>query len=133
MRITGVRFIYTFFRFALSYGRFLHRIKKRRGENGVTGTLRQPGRHFAIVTTASLPWMTGTSVNPLLRAAYLAEHDCKVTLVVPWLAPADQQLVHPSQIFQHPEEQEHYILEWAHKRIGFTPSFGRASTIRGAG
>ena len=89
-------------------------------------TLREPGRHFCIVTTASLPWMTGTSVNPLLRAAYLAhrgETSCRVTLVVPWLPLCDQKLVHPNAIFENPEQQKEHVRGWLSGRVDFDPSF----------
>lgn len=82
-------------------------------------------RHVAIVTTASLPWMTGTAVNPLFRAAYLAESAKQnVTLLVPWLCKSDQELVYPSDVtFTSPEEQETYIRNWLEERVGFKADF----------
>ncbi|KAK3194855.1 hypothetical protein Dsin_026165 [Dipteronia sinensis] len=82
-------------------------------------------QNIAIFTTASLPWMTGTAVNPLFRAAYLAKDGKrKITLVIPWLSLKDQELVYPSNItFSSPSEQEKYVLQWLEERTGFKSSF----------
>ncbi|CAM9635912.1 unnamed protein product [Chrysoparadoxa australica] len=67
-----------------------------------------------VVTTATLPWMTGTAVNPLLRAAYLARGRDKgmVTIMVPWLEDEDQVVLFGEKKFDHQEEQEKYLRKW---------------------
>ncbi|KAH6779845.1 digalactosyl diacylglycerol deficient 2 [Perilla frutescens var. hirtella] len=82
-------------------------------------------QHIAIFTTASLPWLTGTSVNPLFRAAYLAKDDeRKVTLVIPWLKLEDQHHVYSNKItFNSTSEQETYVRQWLEERTGFSSSF----------
>ena len=51
-------------------------------------------RRICIVTTASLPWRTGTAVNPLARALYLTRGRPRhyVTLVIPWLGNHQEQV-----------------------------------------
>jgi digalactosyldiacylglycerol synthase len=82
-------------------------------------------QHVAIFTTASLPWMTGTAVNPLFRAAFLAKDGSrKVTLVIPWLSLQHQKLVYPNNItFTSPSEQQAYVRQWLQERISFSPAF----------
>ncbi|EIE20880.1 hypothetical protein COCSUDRAFT_2635, partial [Coccomyxa subellipsoidea C-169] len=82
-------------------------------------------RHVAIVSTATIPWMTGTAVNPLLRAAYMAHcTDLKVTFVVPWLARCDQDTVFPNNLsFEAPHQQEVCMREWVKQRTGLSPEF----------
>eukprot|EP00798_Chlamydomonas_sp_ICE-L_P023527 gene23527-9050_t len=83
-------------------------LAKKRQQPRDTRSVREPGRQISIVTTASLPWMTGTSINPLLRAAYLAaDGSRKVTLVIPWISKTDQACVFPPNIeLDTPQQQE---------------------------
>eukprot|EP00891_Asterochloris_glomerata_P002916 jgi/Astpho2/2916/Aster-01063 len=92
--------------------------------HGGRSSLREPGRHVTVVTTAAIPWMTGTAVNPCLRAAYLAHcTDLQVTLLIPWLSKADQATVfNGKHSFDRPEQQTACIRDWLQARCGFEPA-----------
>lgn len=78
--------------------------------------LRSGGqRDIVIVTTATVPWMTGTAVNPLLRAMYLAKDGHSVTLVVPWLSEKSEQesIFSNGVTFDTKDEQTKAIREWS--------------------
>ena len=95
------------------------------GEQTLKDGEEQGVRNVAIVTTASLPWMTGTAINPLFRATYLAKNRKKVvTLLIPWLCKDDRGLLYQHNMcFDSPEEQEAYIRNWLEARVGFKSNF----------
>ena len=86
--------------------------------------LSDKSKSIWIVTTASLPWMTGTGVNPLLRAAYLSkgrkQAGGKVTLMLPWLENrADQEKVYgKGRVFDTAYDQEEYVRTWLKETAG---------------
>lgn len=48
----------------------------------------------------------------------------QVTLLIPWLAAADQKKVFPNNLtFETPEQQETYVREWVQKRTGLPCNF----------
>eukprot|EP00737_Agarophyton_chilense_P000900 gb/GEZJ01001000.1/.p1 GENE.gb/GEZJ01001000.1/~~gb/GEZJ01001000.1/.p1 ORF type:complete len:566 (+),score=70.54 gb/GEZJ01001000.1/:2459-4156(+) len=82
--------------------------------------MRTSKRDIAIVTTAAIPWMTGTSVNPALRALYLAKDGHRVTLVVPWIPTEEQQLEifsKGSPSFSTQQQQREYITQWGSRQV----------------
>jgi hypothetical protein len=78
-------------------------------------------RKICIVTTAGLPWRTGTAVNPLARALYLTRGRPKhnVTLMIPWLENMEEQVkvYGSSNVFNTPEEQKIWIQTYSRERI----------------
>ena len=90
-----------------------------------------PNRSIFVVTTAALPWRTGTAVNPLLRAAYLTRKVKQINsesnqrntttssepvaaLVIPWLELEEDrlELYGSNHNFSTSQEQEDYIRDW---------------------
>ena len=82
--------------------------------------LSDPSRKICVVTTAALPWRTGTAVNPIARALYLTRGRPKysVTLMIPWLEGRDEQAkVYGKNTFETPEEQEAWTRKYCRERI----------------
>jgi digalactosyldiacylglycerol synthase len=75
-------------------------------------------RRICIVTTAALPWRTGTAVNPLLRALALTRGRPPhfVTLWLPWLADAKAQQQLYGQPFASRADQEAWIRDYCRTR-----------------
>jgi hypothetical protein len=75
-------------------------------------------RRIVVVTTASLPWRTGTAVNPLLRALYLTRGRPRhnVTLLIPWLESTEAQQKLYGQVFKDQAEQEKWIRNYCRDR-----------------
>ncbi|KAG7362996.1 hypothetical protein IV203_026356 [Nitzschia inconspicua] len=83
--------------------------------------LSDVNRRIYVVTTAGLPWRTGTAVNPLARALYLTRGRPKyyVTLMIPWLEKKEEQAkVYGDTSFDSTEEQAAWIRKYSEERVG---------------
>ena len=92
------------------------------------GDLSDTSRSIHVITTASLPWLTGTAVNPLLRALYFqrtrSSPEARVTLVIPWVEREEERLAvyGSNSVFSDGragrKEQEDVVRDWAANKAG---------------
>lgn len=86
--------------------------------------LSDRNRRIWIVTTAGLPWMTGTAVNPLLRALSLCQDRPAqyVTLMIPWLVSYSERkvLYGNKHDFLTQQDQEAWIRQYCIERCNCT-------------
>ena len=77
-------------------------------------------RRIWIVTTAALPWRTGTAVNPLLRALTLVQAGHTVSLLIPWLEAVEARKAlygnKDNEWFESSTEQEAWIRRYCVER-----------------
>lgn len=71
-----------------------------------------------IFTTAAIPWLTGTSLNPLYRAIHLAKMGHEVLLYFPWIEYSEQALLFDTLQFISKEKQESYINQYVKESMG---------------
>lgn len=85
--------------------------------------ISDPTRHIWIVTTASLPWRTGTSINPFLRALHFVRRRLhlyhseeivgKVSLVVPWINDMDDAMkLYGGVVTEKGEKGKEQQIQW---------------------
>lgn len=104
-------------------GMVVGRRKEGVGSHPVDFALEFP--RICIVTTASLPWLTGTAVNPALRGAYLWNQGHHVTLLVPWVKREDQSNIFQKGVeFDSEKDQLEAVRSSLSARVPFDISWG---------
>lgn len=89
---------------------------------------------ICIVTTASLPWLTGTAVNPALRGAYLWNQGHHVTLLVPWVKREEQSNIFQKGVeFDSEKDQLEAVRSSLSARVPFDITWGDENDEDGNG
>ncbi|KAA8495671.1 Digalactosyldiacylglycerol synthase 2, chloroplastic [Porphyridium purpureum] len=107
--------------------------RRKRGKSlQAASDLAQQPREIVVITTACIPWMTGTSINPIMRVLYLALRGHRVTLLAPFVEPLQQKDVFAQdKHFASSLDQEAEVRGWINKHAKglLTDAEGRPQAV----
>lgn len=66
-------------------------------------------KKVTIITTASIPWFTGTAINPLYRAITLSKIGFRVTLYIPYVTVSEQKHIFGKSFYTQNELREYIV------------------------